>query len=91
MASKDMTATPAGKKKILPTGALELQFNEVILALSEPSGQRPSIYAYLHGGPYMGQITKLGSLEDYARHKMDTQFYWTTQLKSMTDLIERSK
>lgn len=89
--ANDMTVTEAGKRKIIPAGALELQFNEVVLALSEPAEQRPRIYAYAFQGPHEGQVLKVNSLQGYSEHKMNIQFYWTPQLKNITDLIKRAK
>lgn len=78
-----------GLKKVVHTGGWRMDHNEAMLALSEPQGKRPRVYAYIYQGHLAGQVIQIRSLRGYRAHGDNIQVFWSNNVKSLKDLIER--
>ena len=79
---EDMAKVPAGRHSFI-------SHNDVMAALSAPSGSRPRIYAYAERGQYAGQIVKLTSVTTYESFGDDLGFAWVSDA-TLLDFIRQA-
>lgn len=81
--------TPLEQSKVPTPGYVPLLWDELELALSLPSGQRPRIYGHLEGEPW-GQIVTLRSTWHLEQYSDLLSFAWLSNT-TLADLVSRAK